>query len=104
MSGQKKKQVDDLVWEDPPMRHNYDWRAIADRLRENPMSWAVIFRQDRTSLVTALRQGSINALHPDLGFEIRTSNNVKEPRTCTLHMRFNPDKVDGLRDALRKDK
>lgn len=59
-----------------------------------------MFDRDRTSLATAIRIKGISALHPDKGFEVRTSNNTrvrndddKELRLCTLHLRFNPEKV-----------
>jgi hypothetical protein len=67
------------------------------------MEWALIFKNDRTSLVNALRQGSIPVLHRDLGFEIRTANNTREPvRVCDLYLRYNPSKVEALRDSVRK--
>lgn len=87
----------------PPKRQSYDWGKIANDLRARPMEWALIFKNDRTSLVNALRQGSITALHADLGFEIRTANNTREPiRVCDLYLRYNPDKVVQLRDSIRK--
>jgi len=91
-------------WQEPPARRqSYDWPTIADELRKRPMEWGLIFKQDRTSLVNALRQGAITALHPDLGFQIRTANNTRVPtRKCDLYLRFNPDKVVPLRDAIRK--
>jgi hypothetical protein len=90
-------------WQEPPPRRStYDWAAIADELRSRPNDWALIFKGDRTSLVNALRQGGITALHPDLGFEIRTTNNTREqPRICDLYLRFNPAKVKPLREAIR---
>lgn len=89
--------------EPPPKRQSYDWRRIADDLRARPMEWALIFKHDRTSLVNALRQGAIVALHPQLGFEIRTANNTRNgQRTCDLYLRYNPKKVEPLRDSVRK--
>lgn len=82
-------------WEDPPppRPQRYDWDAIAKKLRRRPEKWAKVFERDRTSLTVALRAGSIKALHPDKGFEVRTSNTTREPpRTCTLHMRYVPEK------------
>lgn len=87
--------------EPPPLRgRRYDWDAIAEQLRRRPMEWATVFERDRTSLATAIRIKGIQALHPDKGFEVRTSNNVrlrdendKELRLCTLHLRYNPEKV-----------
>lgn len=92
-----------LVWEDPPRRTKYDWVKIAESLRSNPMEWAKVFDEDRSSIVVAVRQGSILTMHPDLGFETRTANNnVKaKPRTCTLYVRYNPARVkNGLTEAI----
>ena len=84
-----------VTWEDPaPAKQAYDWPAIAEKLRANPMAWALIFERDRTSLVNAIRQGNVSAIRPRDGFEVRTRNNVREPhRTCSLYMRYNPEKV-----------
>lgn len=82
------------AWEDPPSRPTrYDWSSIAKQLRRRPTKWAKVFEQDRASLAVALRQGSIRALHPDLGFEFRTSNGTRDakPRMCTLHARYVPE-------------
>lgn len=100
-----RQKIGLLTREDPPERPpQYDWTRIAAQLKGDPMRWYKVFDGDRTSVVVAIRSGSIRAVHPDLGFEVQTSNNVKEPRrTCTLHMRYNPDRVDGLRAAIRKD-
>jgi len=98
--------VSEIAWEDPPpKRTTYDWPAIADKLRANPMEWALIFRNDRTSVVNAMRQGAIGPLHRDLGFEYRTANNIREPeRRCDLYVRWNPEKVKPLREAIREAK
>lgn len=87
--------IDKVEWEDPaPPKQAYDWTKIAATLRANPMAWALIFEQDRTSLVNAIRQGNVSAIRPRDGFEVRTRNNQREPhRTCSLYMRFNPDRV-----------
>jgi hypothetical protein len=37
--------------------------------------------------------GRVAAVHPDLGFETTTANNVRATRLCTLYMRYNPDAV-----------
>lgn len=97
-----------VEFEDPPeTRVKYDWPLIADKLRAHPMRWAKVFDLDRTSVVNAIRQGAIAAVKPDLGFEVRTANNQRSPRRCTLYMRYNPDKEDSLKAAIqsnRKDK
>jgi hypothetical protein len=92
----------DVTWENPPESRGtqYDWAAIAEKLRRNPMEWAKVFDNDRTSLATAIRIKGIQALHPDKGFEVKTANNIrfmgddgKEKRRCTLYLRYNPEKV-----------
>lgn len=82
------------AWEDPPDRRTrYDWSSIAKALHRRPGKWAKVFERDRASLVVALRQGSIRALHPDKGFEFRSSNGTRDekPRMCTLHARYVPE-------------
>lgn len=94
--------VDEITFQDPPQKVVYDWAAISVQLRERPMEWALIFTQDRLSVVNAIRIGGIAAVHPDLGFETRTTHNVREPvRICDLYLRWNPDKVKPLAEALR---
>lgn len=80
--------------EPPPVREQrYDWEKIAAKLRKNPGEWAEIFQNDVTSLATAIRIRGIKALHPDKGFEVRTTNNKKgSPRTCDLWLRYNPER------------
>jgi len=97
--------VSKVTFVDPPSnRVRYDWYTIADELRANPMRWGMIFRNDRSSVAVALRQGAIIAMHPDLGFEFRTANNTRHPqRRCDLYARFNPDKVVGLRAAIERE-
>lgn len=81
----------------------YDWSTIADQLRANPNEWALVFEQDRASVVHTIRRGQITALRPvwserpddELaeGFEITTRNNTRgETRMCDLYMRFVPRK------------
>lgn len=93
----------DLIREKPPNTKRYDWSDIADTLREDPMEWHKVFEKDRSSIVVAIRQGNISAVHRGLGFETKTANNTKDadPRTCSLWMRYNPSKVeDGLTEAI----
>lgn len=84
----------EVTWEEPPSgRRRYDWSAIAQQLRERPGQWAKIFDHDRSSLATAIRIKGIHALLPEKGFEVRTANNTRDtPRTCTLYLRYNPEK------------
>lgn len=90
-----------------PRRNNqrYDWAQIARELRAKPGEWGVVAEVIKMSTVTALRQGSIRVLAPELGFEIETRNNVREPiRTCQLWMRYNPDKDDQVKSAIRESR
>jgi hypothetical protein len=79
----------------PPRRTSpYDWEKIAADLRKNPYEWGLVFEQDKTSLVTAIRIDGIKALRKNRGFEVRTVNNntTSTPRTCDLWMRYVPEK------------
>lgn len=102
------QQVTEVVKEKPPATTKYNWTTIAEQLRADPMEWYCIFKQDRISIANAVRQGSILAVTPSLGFETTTRNNVRVPvRLCTLYMRWNPDGVDPLAASLldnRKDR
>lgn len=89
----KQRKTSAVTWEDPPLTTAYDWEAIAEDLRSNPGQWAKVFEQDRTSYVVSIRSGSVRALRPEDGFEVKTRDNKLEPvRTCTLYMRYNPEK------------
>jgi hypothetical protein len=95
--------VDEVEFKDPPAKTMYDWRSISEQLRAHPMEWALIFTQDRTSVVNAIRMGGVAPVHPSLGFQTRTSHNVRQPvRKCDLYMRFNPDKADSTATVLHE--
>lgn len=95
------EKVSDISWEVPPVWPKYDWPVIASQLRSKPGEWAKIFEDGRTSVVNAIRQGKVMDLHPDLGFEVKTTRNTRgAPRTCSLYMRFNPHKTDDLASIL----
>ena len=65
------------------------------------MRWMKVFEHGRSSWATAISIGHVNALRPELGFEARTTDNTRgQPRTCTLYMRYNPDRVDPLFELL----
>lgn len=88
-----------VEWETPPPtgKNRYDWLAIGAQLRAQPMTWGKIFDHDRTSVANAIRQGGVRNMHPDQGFEVRTSNNVRAPvRMCTMYLRYNPDKDQSI--------
>jgi hypothetical protein len=90
-------KVDEVSFEEPNFKIQYDWRAIAAQLRTRPMEWAKIFAADRVSVVNAIRLGQVEPVRPSLGFEVKTTNNKRGiPRTCDLWMRYNPDKVDSM--------
>ena len=86
------ERVADVTWETPPKAGvKYDWEAIAEKLKAEPMTWAKVFENDRASVVNAIRQGSIKAVRPEAGFQVKTAHNVRLPiRTCTLYMRYVP--------------
>lgn len=88
----------EVTWEEPPPgRQRYDWAAIADQLRTRPGEWAKVFDRDRSSLATAIRIRGVHALLPEKGFEVRTANNTRQtPRTCTLYLRYVPEKDESL--------
>lgn len=106
MAARKRKEPSEKIatvsWEEPPVyKLSYAWDTIAAQLRLHPMEWAKVFSDDRTSVANAIRQGSVAAVHPDLGFEIQTTNNVRGPiRTCDMYMRYNPARVGALRQAV----
>lgn len=79
-----------LVFEEPATIGSYNWAEIAATLRKQPGQWAKVFERDRASLAVAIRQGSIVALKPEFGFQVRTRNNDRsvEPRMCTLYLRY----------------
>lgn len=83
-----------VTWQEPPPRPvRYDWTAIAALLQRKPGQWALIYERDRVSVANAVRQGDVAAVHPDLGFEVRTANTVQgvgPAKTCSLYMRWNP--------------
>lgn len=90
----------DVTFTDPPGRHtDYDWTAIATKLKAQPEQWGLIFENDKHSRVVSLIQGSVKALRPSDGFEFRTSNNhyTDNPgggrtRRCSLYARYVPPK------------
>lgn len=87
------KKKTEVTWESPPPvgQGRYDWAVIAEKLKTQPGEWAKVFDGDKTSVVNAIRQGKISVLRPDLGFQVRTSNNTRTPtRTCTLYLRYMP--------------
>lgn len=99
--GTKKGAAAGIKFGTPPPRRQspYDWTKIADTLRKHPgtsedpnSGWALVFEGDRTTLVTAIRNGGIAALRKEKGFEVRTANNTTgSPRTCDLWLRYVPE-------------
>jgi hypothetical protein len=90
---QEQEPISDVTWEDPPpdSRRRYDWVMIREKLEAKPGEWAKVFENDRTSIATALKSGSIRSMAPSTGIEVRTTNNTRgHPRTCTLFLRYNP--------------
>jgi hypothetical protein len=94
--GEKRSSVE---WESPPRssKNRYDWVAIAAQLKAHPLEWGKIFDQDKISVVNAVRQGDIKPLHPDLGFLVRTANNIRTPqRVCTMFLMYDPARDTSL--------
>lgn len=103
MSGTKKKPAVGVAWEAPPSVDRPDWALLAEELRAHPMEWQKVYEHGRESWANAISRGRIRPLRAELGFEFRTTNNQRiygKPRTCTLYLRFNPDKVDPLAELL----
>jgi hypothetical protein len=89
------------AWELPPRPVKPDWGQVAATLRKHPHDWLRVYSHGLETWANALMRGRIKALHPDLGFEFRTTDNVRSsPRTCSLYVRFNPDKVDALSELF----
>lgn len=91
---EKKSEV---TWESPPPigQGRYDWAVIAEKLKTQPGEWAKVFDEDKTSIVNAIRQGKIRVIRAELGFQVRTANNVRRPvRTCSLYLRYMPDRAE----------
>jgi hypothetical protein len=105
MSGTKKKPSVGVAWESPPPNERPDWHAVAMELRQRPMEWLKVYSHGRETWANAIMRGRVNVLHPSLGFEARTTDNVRGfPRTCTLFLRWNPDKADPLVELLAERK
>lgn len=94
-----RQKHDTVTWETPPppSHGRYDWEAIAKQLVAKPGEWAKVFDRDHTSLANAIRIHSVKALLRAHGFEVRTTNNVRQDpdfggrRTCTMYLRYNPE-------------
>jgi hypothetical protein len=87
-------ETDTVVFETPPPRRDrrYDWASISAQLRVHPNEWAKVFDDDVASIVTAIRIGSIKSMRPEVGIEVRTTNNTRNPeRRCTLWARYVPE-------------
>lgn len=87
---------------DPPEPESPDWAAAAAWCRAHPMQWLEVYTSGRTTWVSAVRQRHVQVVNPSLGFEVKTTNNTHgQPRTCDCYMRFNPDLVDPVAEAIR---
>jgi hypothetical protein len=78
-------------FKEPPVKRvpRYDWADTARRCRRRPGKWFLVFEDDLTSLVVAIRAGAIKSLRPEDGFETRTANNTRgNPRKCDLYVRW----------------
>lgn len=91
-----------MTRENPPVSPRYDWSTIAATARAEPMQWFCVFKAGRVSKVNAIRQGKVSPLHPDLGFEVTTTHNLRgQPRLCDLYIRHNPSRVKELTVAIQ---
>lgn len=80
--------------EPPPTREvKYDWESIASRLLRKPGEWALVYEHDKQTYAVAIRNNKIAALKREKGFESKTANNNNTDRTCSLWVRFNPEKA-----------
>lgn len=88
-----------MAWEDPPRTprgFQGDWAAITAELRAHPNQWLRIFEGGPLSVVNAVRQDEVTAVHPMrprgqevAGFEVRTrNNNTGPPRTADFYLRW----------------
>jgi hypothetical protein len=101
---ERRDMKSDVTFGEPPPakpQPRYDWAKIADKLRDQPGEWALIFEDDLLSLVTSFRLGGYRHMKPD-EFEYRTTNTTRgvtkreaeergiepEPRRCDLWMRY----------------
>ena len=89
----------------PPPRVKFDWDAIAEQLRSEPGEWFLVFEEGPVTVATSIRQGDTKAL-TDPHFEVATANNTPGPgrRTCTLWLRWNPEKSKDKVSKLKKEK
>lgn len=81
--------------EPPPTSHGkYDWAVVEAECRAKPNEWYHVFEQDRRTIATAVRQGSVRRLSAERGFEVLTRNNKTnvEPQVCDLWIRYVPSK------------
>lgn len=91
-----------LTFVDPPEKHrkrqHYDWDSVHEALKANPGQWAVLPGQGYVSTYNAISQSKISNFRPSMGVEARTSDNdmSAKPRTCTIHVRYNPDLDESL--------
>lgn len=79
----------------PPTSHGkYDWSVVEAECRAHPGKWYHVFTQDRKTIATAVRQGSVRRLAKQRGFEVLTRNNKTnvDPPVCDLWVRYVPSK------------
>lgn len=76
----------------PPRVGKYNWSAIADKVRSQPLQWFRVFEDDKHSLTVSVRQNNVKSLRKDLGFVFRTSNtrHVDGTRYCSFYIQYDP--------------
>lgn len=83
-------------WAAPPRPANrgpYDWNAIAQRLRQKPGEWLLIFEDGPRGTANSVRQGHVLVFR-EPGYEVTTRNNNPETGTCSLYVRWVPPDAD----------
>lgn len=82
---------------EPPDRYRkrkvYDWDQTYALIKGNPGQWLVLAEPGYVSTYNAITQRKVSNFHPDMGIEMRTSDNdlSASPRTATIWVRYNPD-------------
>jgi hypothetical protein len=94
----------------------YDWPAIAERLKSEPLRWERVFDQGPYSTALSVKNEHNSHFRRDKGFEVTMRRNSPDRRpgvrrTCDLYIRYRPDwdtrlspeQRTSLMDQARKD-
>ena len=80
--------------EPPPARKRRDWGPVVKQLRRKPEKWHLVIENCKVSVIQAIRQGSVSALLPSKGFEVRQGNTHRPddgPKRADLYLRYVPE-------------